>query len=107
MGWRVWAAPPSFTSARALTTTTNGGANPTKVDGIPNPTKVDSRSRSKRWLRIFEQGGKWNRGLTAGMFCLRIRSDHEETSAPEPHAGLQGESGLGCLEERSNDGAVG
>jgi hypothetical protein len=32
------------------------------------------------------------------MFCLRIRSDHEETSAPEPHAGLQGESGLGCLD---------
>jgi hypothetical protein len=64
-------------------------------------------ARGQRWLRIFEQGAKWNCGLTAGMFCLRIRSDHDETSPPEPHAGLQGESGLGCLEERSNDGAVG
>src|SRR5262249_6368746 len=56
-----------------------------------------------RWLRNFEQYAKWNVGLTAGMFCLRIRSDDEETSPPEPHSGVQGESGLGCLEERSND----
>jgi hypothetical protein len=40
------------------------------------------------WLRNFEQGVKWNRGLTAGMFCLRIRSEDEETSPPEPHTGL-------------------
>jgi hypothetical protein len=42
------------------------------------------------WLRIFEQGDKWNLGLTAGMICLRIRSDDEETSPPEPHSGIQG-----------------
>src|SRR5215831_665100 len=59
-----------------------------------------------RWLRNFEQGAKWNVGLTAGMFCLRIRSEDEETSPPEPHAGLQGEGGPGCLEERSNDCAT-
>jgi hypothetical protein len=41
-----------------------------------------------RWLRNFEHGVKWNRGLTAGMFCLRIRSEDEETSPPEPHSGL-------------------
>ena len=41
-----------------------------------------------RWPRNFEQGVKWNLGLTAGMFCLRIRSEDEEASPPEPHAGL-------------------
>src|SRR5215469_8635534 len=35
------------------------------------------------------------------MFCLRIRSEDEETSPPEPYSGLQGESGLGSVEERS------
>jgi hypothetical protein len=38
---------------------------------------------SKRWLRNFEQGVKWNLGLTAGMICLRIRSEDEEASSPE------------------------
>ena len=52
-----------------------------------------------RWSRNFAQGVKWNLGLTAGMLCLRIRSDDEEASPPEPHTGLQGEGGLGCLEE--------
>ena len=47
----------------------------------------------KRWLRNFEQGAKWKLGLTAGMFCLRIRSEDEEASPPEPHTGLQGEGG--------------
>jgi transposase len=60
-----------------------------------------SSSDAVRWPRNFAQGVKWNLGLTAGMLCLRIRSDDEEASPPEPHTGLQGESGLGCLEERS------
>jgi hypothetical protein len=55
--------------------------------------------RLERWSRNFEQGTKWNLGLTAGILCLRIRSDDEEASPPEPHTGLQGEGGLGCLEE--------
>ena len=59
-----------------------------------------------RWPRNFEQGAKWNLGLTAGMFCLRIRSEDEEVSPPEPHTGLQGEGGPGCPEERSNDCAA-
>jgi len=41
-----------------------------------------------RWSRNFAQGVKWNLGLTAGMLCLRIRSEDEEASPPEPHAGL-------------------
>jgi transposase-like protein len=31
------------------------------------------------------------------MFCLRIRSEDEEASPPEPHTGLQGEGGLAAL----------
>src|SRR5271165_2387323 len=58
---------------------------------------------SKRWLRNFEQGVKWKLGLTAGMFCLRIRSEDEEASPPEPHTGLQGEGGPCCPEKRSKD----
>jgi hypothetical protein len=57
----------------------------------------------ERWLRNFEQGVKWKLGLTAGMFCLRIRSEDEEASPPEPHTGLQGEGGPCCPEKRSND----
>ena len=28
-----------------------------------------------------------------GQMCPRIRRDHEQTTAPEPHTGLQGEGG--------------
>ena len=52
---------------------------------VTNTQILDGRLK---WLRIFEQGVKWNRGLTAGMFCLRIRSEDEEASPPEPHTGL-------------------
>src|SRR5215471_11772161 len=62
--------------------------------------------KQERWPRNFEQGVKWNLGLTAGMFCLRIRSDDEEASPPESHTGLQGEGGPGCPEERPNDCAA-
>ncbi len=41
--------------------------------------RPESRSRNSA------QGDKWNFCLTAGTLCLRIRSDHEQTSMPEPH----------------------
>src|SRR5262249_44374739 len=72
----------------------------------PNVTRAFAEVGPVRWLRNFEQGAKWNLGLTAGMFCLRIRSEDEEASPPEPHTGLQGEGGPGCPEERSNDCAA-
>ncbi len=68
------------------------------ADGLWNWSR-----RMERWLRNFEQGVKWKLGLTAGMFCLRIRSEDEEASPPEPHTGLQGEGGPCCPEKRSND----
>ncbi len=51
------------------------------------PFGGQSRSRNSA------QGVKWNFCLTAGTLCLRIRSDHEQTSPPEPHTGLQGKGG--------------
>jgi hypothetical protein len=49
---------------------------------------ISCKCQSMRWPRKFEQGAKWNLGLKAGMLCLRIRSDDEEASPPEPHTGL-------------------
>jgi hypothetical protein len=48
------------------------------------------------------QDDKWSFCLTAGTLCLRIRRDHEQTTAPEPHTGLQGESGTCRHQGRSN-----
>src|SRR5438552_3871229 len=50
-------------------------------------TATESRSRKSA------QDDKWSFCLTAGTLCLRIRRDHEQTTAPEPHTGLQGEGG--------------
>jgi hypothetical protein len=42
----------------------------------------------------FGQGDKWSFCLTAAMMPLNRRDD-DETNETEPHAGLQGEGGLG------------
>ena len=55
------------------------------------------RRDRERWLRNFEQGVKWNLGLTAGMICLRIRSEDEKASSPESLTGLQSEMALAAL----------
>jgi len=54
----------------------------------PSAFVADGALVDLRWPRNFAQGVKWNLGLTAGMFCLRIRSEDEEASPPEPHTGL-------------------
>src|ERR1700704_4844216 len=53
------------------------------------------------------RGDKWSFCLTAGTLCLRIRSDHDETSAPEPHTSLQGEGGPCGRQRRSDIGSAG
>src|SRR6266571_2278015 len=63
--------------------------------------KRESRSRKSA------QGDKWSFCLTAGTLCLRIRSDHEETTPPEPHTGLQGEGGPCGRQRRSNNSSAG
>ncbi len=37
----------------------------------------------------------------------RVRRDNEQTTAPEPHTGLQGEGGSGRHQGRSNTGSAG
>src|ERR1700751_6382803 len=54
-----------------------------------------------------EQDDKWSFCLTAGTLCQRIRRDDEQTTAPEPYTGLQGESGAGRHQGRSNAGPTG
>jgi hypothetical protein len=61
-----------------------------------------TQSRSRKSA----QGDKWSFYLTAGTLCLRIRSDHDETTPPEPHSVLQGE-GCACGHQgRSDDRAA-
>src|SRR2546421_11874945 len=61
----------------------------------------------KSRLRKSEQGDKWNFCLTAGKIGPRIRRDDEQTSTPEPHAGLQGEGGACRRQGRPNTGSTG
>jgi hypothetical protein len=55
---------------------------------IMSPTKPKPESRTRK----FEQGDKWSFCLKAAMIAAN-RRDHEQTTAPEPHTGLQGEGG--------------
>jgi hypothetical protein len=52
------------------------------------PTLGESR------FRKFGQDDKWNFCLKAAMIAVN-RRDHEQTTAPEPLTGLQGEGGAG------------
>jgi len=44
---------------------------------------------SERWLANFGQVDKWSFCLRAASMP-RIRSDHDETSPPDPRTGIQG-----------------
>jgi hypothetical protein len=58
------------------------------------------------WSRKSAQDDKWNFCLTAAIITAH-RKDNEQTTAPEPHAGLQGEGGIGGYQGRSDDHPVG
>jgi len=62
---------------------------------------------SQSRLRKFEQDDKWSFCLTAGTMGPRIRRDHEQTTAPEPHTGLQGKGGARCRQGRPDDSPTG
>src|SRR4029450_9624258 len=66
-----------------------------------------SSKRAQSWPRKSAQGDKWSFCLTVGTLCLRIRSDHEETTPPEPHTGLQGKGGSCRRQRRSNNSSAG
>src|SRR5882672_5428293 len=65
------------------------------------PSSHQSRTRK------FEQDAKWNFCLTAGTISPRIRRDYEQTTAPEPHTGLQGEGGACRRQRRPDDSSTG
>ena len=45
----------------------------------------------------FEQCDKWSFCLTAARMAADQERVDDETNAPEPQPGIQGESGIGCL----------
>src|ERR1035441_8578263 len=64
--------------------------------------------------------GRWKRAgwenLDSGVIgvsaCQRPRwqpnrREHEQTTAPEPHPGIQGEGGTGCRQGRADAGRIG
>ena len=70
------------------------------TSGTPLTRNKPSESRPRKSA----QDDKWSFCLTAGTMCPRIRRDHEQTTAPEPHTGLQGEGGACRHQGRSNAG---
>ena len=49
------------------------------------------------------QGDKWSFWLTAGTLCLRIRSDHDETSPSEPQRSFKAKVALAAIKGDRND----
>jgi putative transposase len=60
----------------------------------------------ERWPGKFGQLDKWSFCLKAARMP-RTRRDHDETDAPEPLTGIQGEGGAGCAEGREDCGRAG
>src|ERR1700737_4913527 len=56
--------------------------------------------------RKFEQVDKWSFCLTTAIIAAN-RRDHEQTTAPEPHTGLQGEGGACRRQGRPDDSSAG
>src|SRR6516165_9813931 len=78
---------------------------PVDCEGRAITGKNDQR-RMKSWFRKSAQDDKWNFCLTTAMIAVN-RSDHEQTTPPEPLAGLQGEGGPGRHQGRPNDRPAG
>src|SRR3954447_11350660 len=55
------------------------------VPSVPGPES----NHNQRWLAKFGQVDKWSFCLRAASMP-RIRSDHDETSPPDPRTGIQG-----------------
>ena len=111
-----WVRPSIMTVRNSLVFWDNlkllGHADFSRHAALREKKRRKSRSRNWRsmgresWPRKSAQGAKWSFCLTAGTMSPRIRSDHEQTSTPEPHTGLQGEGGACRRQGRSNTGAA-
>src|SRR5712675_1141403 len=60
----------------------------------------------KSWIRKSAQDDKWSFCLKAAMMAANRRND-EQTTAPEPHTGIQGQGGARRRQGRSNAGSAG
>ena len=69
---------------------------------IPSQNISDEESRPRKSA----QDDKWSFCLTAAIIAAH-RRDHDETTAPEPHTGLQGQGGTGRHQGRSHDHPTG
>src|ERR1017187_7018220 len=69
------------------------------------PNKA-ARFPHKSRLRKFEQVDKWSFCLKAAMIAAN-RRDHEQTTAPEPQPGFQGEGGACRRQGRPDDSSTG
>ncbi len=65
------------------------------------------RYEPESWLGKFQQSDKWSFCLTAARMAADQERDDDETSAPEPQPGIQGESGSGRHQGREDVGRVG
>src|SRR5260370_551457 len=63
-------------------------------------------SLSQSWIRKSAQDDKWSFCLKAAMMAAN-RRDYEQTTAPEPHTGIQGQGGTRRRQGRSNAGSAG
>src|ERR1700719_4221984 len=70
------------------------------------PTQI-ATAPCQSWLGKFQQFDKWSFCLTAARMAADQERVDDETSAPEPQPGIQGESGIGCFEGREDVGRVG
>src|SRR5690554_1714539 len=62
---------------------------------IGGPRLLQPVVPDERWLGKTGQRDKWILCLMAASMAAN-RSDHDETTPPQPHAGVQGESSAGC-----------
>src|ERR1700737_2378043 len=64
------------------------------------------KARQESRPRKSAQDDKWNFCLTTAIIAAN-RRDHEQTTAPEPHTGLQGQGGACRRQGRPNGGSAG
>src|SRR5258708_19216951 len=68
--------------------------------------KAVMKAGSQSWIRKSAQDDKWSFCLKAVMMAANRRND-EQTTAPEPHTGIQGQGGARRRQGRSNAGSAG
>src|ERR1700738_4585520 len=88
----------------------------TFIDRVPSKERDQRQSQgspktggglTKSWLGKFQQSDKWSFCLTAARMAADQERDDDETSAPEPQPGIQGESGSGRHQWGEDVGRVG